>query len=91
MLIEFPPKDTVKEVVKTNIKEGQAIRSDGFNSYNVVKEECREHQKEIVKGRKSHKVLKWTHILIFNAWAFIQGTFHGVDKKHLQTCLDEFC
>lgn len=83
--------DTVKEVVKADVKEGQTVKSDGFNSYNVVKEEGYEHHKEIVKGRKAHTVLKWTHILISNAKAFIQGTFHGVDKKHLQAYLDEFC
>src|SRR5574342_299577 len=82
--------NTVREIVKADVKEGQTIRSDGFNSYTVVKEEGYEHRKEIVKGRKAHKVLKWTHILISNAKAFIQGTFHGVDKKHLQAYLDEF-
>lgn len=56
-----------------------------------MKEEGYKHQKEIVKGRNAHKVLKWTHILISNAKAFIQGTFHGVNKKHLQAYLDEFC
>jgi transposase-like protein len=82
--------NTVKEIVKADVKEGQTFRSDGFNSYNAVKEEGYEHRKEIVKGRKAHKVLKRTHILISNAKAFIQGTFHGVDKKHLQAYLDEF-
>ena len=83
--------DTVKEVVRADVKEGQTVKSDGFNSYNVVKEEGSEHHKEIVKGRKAHTVLKWTHILISNAKAFIQGPFHGADKKHLQAYLGEFC
>ena len=83
--------NTVKEIVKADVKEGQTIRSDGFTSYNGVKKEGYEHCKEIVKGRKAHTVLKWTHILISHAKAFIQGTFQGVDKKHLQACLDEFC
>jgi len=78
--------DTVKEIVKADVKEGQTVKSEGFNSYNVVKEEGYEHHKKIVRGRKAHTVLKWVHILISNAKAFIQGTFHGVDKKHLQ-CL----
>lgn len=83
--------NTVKEIVKTDIEEGQTVRSDGLNSYNVVKEEGYKHQREIVKGRKAHKVLKWTHILLSNAKAFIQGTFLGVDRKHLQAYLDEYC
>ncbi len=56
-----------------------------------MKEEGYEHHKEVVKGRKAHTVLKWTHILISNAKTFLRGTFHGVDKKHLQAYLDEFC
>ena len=82
---------TVKEIVKADIKEDQVIKTDGFSSYKIVKEEGHEHQREIVKGRKAHEALKWVHILISNAKAFILGTFHGVSKKHLQAYLDEFC
>lgn len=67
------------------------VRSNEFNSCNVVEKEGYGHQKEIVKGWNVHKLLKWTHILISNAEAFVQGTFHGVDKKHLQFYLDDFC
>lgn len=81
----------VKEVVKADIKEDQVVKTDGFSTYNVVKEEGHDHQREIVKGKKAIEVLKWTHILISNAKTFILGTFHGVDKKHLQAYLDEFC
>ena len=49
------------------------------------------HLQEIVKGKKAHEVLKWTHILISNAKSFIIGTFHRFGKKHLQSYLDEFC
>ena len=34
---------------------------------------------------------KWLHIIIGNAKALVQGTFHGLAKKHLQSYLDEFC
>ena len=45
----------------------------------------------LVKGKKAHEVMKWTHILMPNAKAFILGTSHGIGKKHLQAYLDEFC
>ncbi|MDR2904283.1 MAG: transposase, partial [Clostridiales bacterium] len=32
-----------------------------------------------------------THIIISNAKAFIEGTFHGLDAIHLQRYLNEFC
>lgn len=35
--------------------------------------------------------LRWVHTLISNAKAFIAGTHHGLDKKHLQAYLEEFC
>jgi len=35
--------------------------------------------------------LHWAHIVISNEKAFIGGTFHGLDAKHLQRYLDEFC
>ncbi len=35
--------------------------------------------------------LKWLHTIISNVKAFIGGTYHGLDKKHLQPYLGEFC
>ena len=31
------------------------------------------------------------HRLISNFKAFVLGTFHGLDSRHLQSYLDEFC
>lgn len=35
--------------------------------------------------------LHWTHIIISNAKALIEGTFHGLDAIHLQRYLNVFC
>jgi hypothetical protein len=35
--------------------------------------------------------LKWLHIVVSNAKAFILGTYHGLDSLHIQSYLDEFC
>jgi hypothetical protein len=35
------------------------------------------------------KPIHWTHIVISNAKAFIEGTFHGIDGLHPQRYLDE--
>jgi len=83
--------ETIKEVVKKDVKENQKIKSDGLKVYNSVKELGHKHQVEIVKDKNAHTVLKWAHILISNAKAYISGTYHGIDKKHLQAYLDEFC
>lgn len=78
-------------LVKEDIRGNQIVKTDGFRAYNVVGKSGHKHRRELVKGKKAHEVLKWTHILISNAKAFILGTFHGVGKKHLQAYLDEFC
>ncbi|MFA7468749.1 MAG: transposase, partial [Desulfotomaculaceae bacterium] len=31
------------------------------------------------------------HTVVSNVKAFIAGTFHGLDAKHLQAYLNEFC
>ena len=52
------------------------------------------HDKQLVypnQGAPRHDVLKWVNVLVSNAKAFILGTYHGVQKKHLQRYLDEFC
>ena len=36
-------------------------------------------------------MMKWVHVIINNAKAYINGTFHGLEEKHLQKYLDEFC
>lgn len=82
---------TIDAMVKADIKKNQTVKTDGLPAYNIVGESGHNHQREIVKGKKAHEVLKWTHILIGNAKAFILGTFHGIGKKHLQAYLDEFC
>ena len=82
---------TIKTLVKADLRENQTVKTDGLPVYNVVSEIGHIHQQEIVKGKKAHEVLKWVHILIGNAKAFILGTFHGVSRKHLQAYLDEFC
>ena len=90
-VVDHVDRKTICKIVRTDIKENQRIKTDGFRAYNVVKEEGHNHQREIVKNIDIDKVLKWSHILVSNAKAFILGTFHGVNKKHLQRYLDEFC
>ena len=40
---------------------------------------------------KGSGALRWVHTLISNLKAFLQGTYHGLGKKHLQGYFDEFC
>lgn len=90
-VVDHVNRKTIREIVRTDIKENQRIITDGFRAYQVVGEEGHDHQREIMKNSDVDKVLRWSHILISNAKAYLLGTFHGVNKKHLQSYLDEFC
>jgi transposase-like protein len=81
----------IRGVIETHVKKSQTIKSDGFRAYSFIRKSGHIHQKEIVQSKKAHEVLKWTHIIISNAKAFLLGTFHKIGRKHLQAYLDEFC
>lgn len=90
-VVDHVDSATIEGLVKADVKENQTIKTDGFRAYTVVAKNGHTHRPELVKGKKAHEVLTWTHILISNAKSFLLGTFHGIGKKHLQAYLDEFC
>ena len=90
-VVKTMDKKTIQKVVTQDVAPNQTIKTDGWRAYNVVKENGHQHQIELSSNLKSNKTLKWVHILASNAKAFLLGTFHGVDKKHLQEYLHEFC
>jgi transposase-like protein len=90
-VVDGVTKENISDAVGRDIKLNQVIKTDGFSAYNVIDDEGHTHQKETVKGKKAHKVLKWVHILASNAKAFLGGTYHGTGRKHLQFYLNEFC
>jgi len=80
----------VKSFVKSSIAPGSVIRTDGLNVYRRLSSLGFSHE-AIVAGRDKSNLLQWVHIIIYNAKAFITGTFHGLDDKHIQLYLNEFC
>lgn len=83
---------TVEKFANKKIKKGSKISTDGFKAYQAqcVKKDYF-HEFEIMDTNDENSNLKWLHILISNAKAFILGTFHGLSKRDLQSYLDEFC
>jgi transposase-like protein len=81
----------IKAFVKNRVKPGSEIRTDGLNIYSCLAKEGFVHTAIPHDPKKQPGHLHWTHIVISNAKAFVQGTFHGLDDKHLQRCWDEFC
>lgn len=81
---------TLLDFASEHIEEHSIISSDGYRSYRKLAEKYTHIAKEFNPAEDAEH-LKWLHVMIANAKAFIAGTFHGLDPKHLQRYLDEFC
>ena len=72
------------------VKPGAEIVTDGLAAYTKLSELGYNHSPKVFK-KEGPEFLKWVHTIISNAKAYIDGTYHGLDKVHLQSYLDEFC
>ena len=81
---------TISDFAERNIVSGSRISSDAYRSYNALGEKF-QHTSQKYDPKEESEHLKWLHVILSNAKAFVQGTFHGLDKRHLQRYLDEFC
>jgi hypothetical protein len=85
--------DAIRSVLEEHVAPGQTVRSNGFPTYNVVKDIGLTPENQIVYpkyGAPRYDVLKWVNILVSNAKAFILGTYHGVQKKFCNVILMNF-
>ena len=80
---------TIGDFAKSAILSGSTIISDAFHSYRKPLEKKFLHLYKVYDPDSGE--LRWLHTMIGNAKAFVQGTYHGLGKKHLQCYLDEFC
>jgi transposase-like protein len=68
------------------------VRTDGWQSYRVLKELSHQHEPVVTgSGRNAVKLFPWVHTLIANVKGNIRGVYHGVSEKHLPRYLAEFC
>lgn len=81
----------LKSFAQTALKTGATIHSDGYSSYQSLAAQGFAVRGLAFDPKKNPDHLHWLHTIISNTKAFIGGTFHGLDKKHLQAYLDEFC
>jgi len=83
---------TIEMFAENHIEKGSKIVTDGFQSYKsqkIKKDYFVDY--DMMPADSEDSKLKWLHILISNAKAFILGTFHGLKAHDLQLYLDEFC
>lgn len=88
--VETISKDTVKNFMDYHIQTGQHIRTDAFPALNVIQED-HVHEKRKTPSHEASSWLPKVHIIIGNLKNFLNGTYHGVSRNHLQEYLDEFC
>lgn len=84
-------RQTLADFANDHIASGSTISSDAYRSYLNLQKEGYQLEAKVFNPKADSEHLKWLHTIISNAKAFIEGTFHGLDKKYLQSYLDEFC
>ncbi len=82
---------TVLQVADHLIAKGTTIYTDLYSSYCGLNKEGYTHMAEEFNHTDNPDHQKWLHTIISNAKAVIGGTYHGLEKKHLQPYLGEFC
>lgn len=83
--------DTVGAFAGANIVCGSTISTDAYSSYKQLCNIGYDHQPKKFTSKEDKEHLKWLHTIVSNAKAFINGTYHGLDEKHLDFYLAEFC
>ena len=82
-------RSSVRQFLTENIAKGSVVETDGFRSYIQPLREGYTQVAEDFDPDSAH--LLWIHMIIGNAKAFLNGTYHGTSTKHLQLYLSEFC
>ena len=82
-------RSSVRQFLAENIAKGSVVETDGFRSYIQPLREGYIQIAEDFDPNSAH--LLWIHMIIGNAKAFLNGTYHGTSTKHLQLYLSEFC
>lgn len=68
-------------VVQRTVRPGSEIHSDALGSFRAALREGYTHHYQVFD--KDSGALRWVHTRISNLKAFLQGTCHGLGKKHL--------
>jgi transposase-like protein len=83
--------ETVNKIVEENINEQSTITTDGYPSYNNLKDVVKTHIPQVVEPKQAGKILPWVHIAIANSKRLLLDIYHRIDDDFLQNYLNEFC
>lgn len=81
----------VNETVAETVSEDAAIKTDGFRGFKRLKKVINRHDQLTVPSKEAHIILPWVHTFIGNLKRILNGIYHKVSDKYLQSYLDEFC
>jgi transposase-like protein len=90
-VLEKVDSKAVSSFAKEAIEAGASVATDSLPVYNKLAEDGFEHLPQKYEPASKSEHLRWLHVVISNMKAFINGTYHGVPKKHFQAFVDEFC
>lgn len=80
---------TTSNVLLENVKIGSSLYGDGKTTYPSL----RSHYKmtmEVNNYKEHPDQHQWINPVISNLKSFLQGTYHGIEKKYLRLALAEF-
>ena len=80
---------TIGKYANNHIVEGSTIESDACRAYLKPLAQKYMHVYSIFDANSTDLI--WLHTMISNAKSFIQGTYHGLERKHVNLYLAEFC
>lgn len=80
---------TIGKYANKHIEEGSSIESDACRAYLKPLAQKYMHVYNIFDANSTNLI--WLHTMISNAKSFIQGTYHGMERKHIDLYLAEFC
>lgn len=90
-VVENMKEENVLIEVGNNINKNATCKTDGYPSYNKLKQIVKKHDKQIVKPKEASTKLPWVHTMISNAKRKLLGIHHSISRTYLQNYLDEFC
>jgi len=83
--------ESIVAFAEAAIEQGSTIASDCLPVYRKLSEHGYSHLPAKMDPKENPNHLRWYHVISSNLKAFLNGTYHGVERKHLQAFLDEFC
>jgi transposase-like protein len=82
--------ETLTDFVQRNVRPGTEVVTDGWSGYSKLPAAGYVHSPRPGNGAMAEETLPLVHIMISNLKAWLNGTFHGVSKKHLGRYLREW-